>query len=310
MDELALHKQTASQYISKFNDHHAPPKSCPTMNTPAELPALRIDAEDPVGETAQNLISDLCAEMSSRYGAPPSPFSLSEAAVPRSVFLVARLHGEPIGCGALRQFDDDTAEIKRVYVAPAGRRRGVARQIVAALETFAIQQNYRNIRLETGVRQPEAQRLYQSMGFQQIDAFGPYIGNPTSVCFEKVIPVRAHSPEAVVQRQLDAYNARDIDALLATYSDDAQIFEYPATLLASGRVQLRERFCSRFAETNLHAHLLRRTVMGHIVIDQESVTRTFPEGAGTIELIAIYEVREGRISAARFINGLKNLQRA
>ena len=114
-------------------------------------------------------------------------------------------------------------------------------------------------------------------------------------------------PASVVQRQLDAYNARDVDAILATYADDAQQFEHPARLLAAGTAQLRERFAARFVEPNLHAALLHRTVMGSTVIDHESITRTFPEGTGTIELIAIYEVSAGRISKAWFITGPKTL---
>jgi hypothetical protein len=68
------------------------------------------------------------------------------------------------------------------------------------------------------------------------------------------------SPEAVVQRQLEAYNSRNIDALLATYAEDAQMFEHPATLLANGAVSIRERFLNRFQEPNLHATLLNRVV--------------------------------------------------
>ncbi len=115
------------------------------------------------------------------------------------------------------------------------------------------------------------------------------------------------SPEAVVQRQLDAYNARDLDALMATYAGDAQQFEHPAKLLASGAAQVRERSAARFTEPNLHASLLKRMVMGHIVVDQEKVTRTFPEGPGTLELVAIYEVQNGRIARAWFIPGTKTL---
>jgi len=114
-------------------------------------------------------------------------------------------------------------------------------------------------------------------------------------------------PEAVVQRQLDAYNARDVEAILATYAEDARQFEHPSRLLASGSVELRERFDARFKEPNLHALLLKRIVMGDMVIDHEKVTRTFPEGAGTIELIAIYEVQNARIAKAWFIFGRKAL---
>ena len=112
-------------------------------------------------------------------------------------------------------------------------------------------------------------------------------------------------PATVVQRQLEAYNARDVDAILATYATDAQQFEFPDKLLATGTAQLRERFAARFKEPNLHAQLLRRTVLGNKVIDHEQVTRTFPEGPGQIQLIAIYEVQDGKIAKAWFMSGVK-----
>jgi hypothetical protein len=115
------------------------------------------------------------------------------------------------------------------------------------------------------------------------------------------------SPEAVVQRQLDAYNARDIDALMATYADDVQTFEHPATLLADGAADLRRRQTARFQEPNLHARLINRIVSGHMVIDHEHVTRTFPEGPGTLDLVAIYEVRDGKIAKAWFMSGARTL---
>jgi len=121
-------------------------------------------------------------------------------------------------------------------------------------------------------------------------------------------PDSSISAEAVVQQQLDAYNAHDVDALLATYAEEARLFEHPATLLASGADQLRERFALRIQEPNLYAHLRQRMVMGRFVIDHEEVTRTFPEGPGTIELIATYEVRDGQIINAWFLSGPKTLR--
>jgi len=108
----------------------------------------------------------------------------------------------------------------------------------------------------------------------------------------------ATDPATIVQRQLDAYNARDLDALLATYAPDARQFAHPATLLAVGAADMRERMAQRFAEPNLHARLLQRVVMGNIVIDHEEVTRTFPEGAGRVDMVAIYEVVDGKIQSA------------
>jgi len=106
------------------------------------------------------------------------------------------------------------------------------------------------------------------------------------------------SPAAVVQRQLDAYNARDLDALMATYAPGACTYEHPGRLVASGAAEIRARLALRLQETNLHARLMQRVVMGNIVIDHERVTRTFPEGTGTVDLVAIYEVTGGLIVSA------------
>ena len=114
-------------------------------------------------------------------------------------------------------------------------------------------------------------------------------------------------PQVIVQQQLDAYNAHDLEGLLATYSPEARLFEHPATLLATGHAELRERFAARFQEPSLHAKLLNRIVMGRFVIDHEHVTRTFPEGTGTVELVATYEVIHGQIMQAWFLTGPKTL---
>jgi hypothetical protein len=106
------------------------------------------------------------------------------------------------------------------------------------------------------------------------------------------------SPEAVVQSQVDAYNARNLEAFLATYTDAARLYEWPDKLLAAGTAQLRERYASRFAEAGLHADILQRIVVGNLVVDHEKVRRMFPEGPGTLEAIAIYEVQNGKIAKA------------
>jgi hypothetical protein len=106
-----------------------------------------------------------------------------------------------------------------------------------------------------------------------------------------------NSPEAVVQRQLDAYNARDLDSLLATYAADARQYELPGKLLATGPAEIGPRLALRFQEPNLHARLLQRAVMGNIVIDHEEISRSFPEGPGKVDLVAIYEVIDGKIQS-------------
>ena len=109
--------------------------------------------------------------------------------------------------------------------------------------------------------------------------------------------------ERIVQRQLDAYNARDIDGFMATWAADAQYFEHPATLLASGAAEIRARHIARFKEANLFGRLIKRMVVGNKVIDQEVVTRTFSAGTGRVDVIAIYEVKDHKIANAWFILG-------
>jgi hypothetical protein len=117
--------------------------------------------------------------------------------------------------------------------------------------------------------------------------------------------VQTASPAAVVQAQLDAYNARDIEALLATYAPQAQQFSLHGERLAAGHAQMRVRFVERFAEPDLHARLLSRSIMANVVVDHELITRNFPEGCGTIEMMCIYEVVDGLIQRASFAIGPK-----
>ena len=116
-----------------------------------------------------------------------------------------------------------------------------------------------------------------------------------------------NSPLSVVQAQLDAYNAKDVEALLQTYAPDAEQFTLHGELIAKGHEQLRERFLTRFSEPNLHAKLLSRIVIGNIVTDAELITRNFPEGVGTLEMLCVYEVTDGRIRRASFALGEKML---
>jgi putative hydrolase of HD superfamily len=114
-------------------------------------------------------------------------------------------------------------------------------------------------------------------------------------------------PETIVQAQLAAYNARDLSAFLATYAEDAQLFEHPSKLLASGVAQMRERYAARFADPTLHAVVVKRIVMGNYVIDHETVTRTFAEGTGTQDAIAMYEIQGTLIARVWFVFGAKTL---
>jgi hypothetical protein len=115
--------------------------------------------------------------------------------------------------------------------------------------------------------------------------------------------------EAIVQCQLDAYNAKDIDAFMACWAQDAKIYAHPDTLLADGAAAIRARHELRFREPNLFGRLVQRMSAGNTVVDREVVTRTFPEGPGQVDVIAIYELAEGRITRAWFVMGEPELDR-
>jgi len=115
------------------------------------------------------------------------------------------------------------------------------------------------------------------------------------------------TPLAVVQAQLDAFNAKDIDALMRAYAPDAEQFALHGERLAQGHDEIRPRYVARCTEPDLHARLLSRTVMGNFVTDLELITRNFPEGVGTLEMLCIYEVIDGRIRRASFAPGAMTL---
>ena len=104
-----------------------------------------------------------------------------------------------------------------------------------------------------------------------------------------------NSPAGVVQTQLQAYNAKNIDAFLRTYAPQAEHRSIHGELLARGHDALRARFLARFAEPDLYARLVSRIAVGNFVTDAEIITRNFPEGRGTLDLLCIYEVEDGLI---------------
>ena len=133
-----------------------------------------------------------------------------------------------------------------------------------------------------------------------------------ALAFATSTPLTSAQPtaEAVVQAQLEAYNARDLDAFIATYADDVKLFELPEKLLSEGTAAMREQYGTLFKDERLHATIVKRIVMADTVVDHERVRLTFPQGPGTVEAIAIYEVRDGRITKVWFRHGERKLDGA
>ena len=153
---------------------------------------LEIGAADPRSPDATALIRALSAELARRYDFADDgsgDFRPEDALVARSVFLVGRVAGRAVACGAYRPLDGDVAEIKRMFVASDCRGRGYGRAILAELEGRAWADGYATTRLETADRQPDAIRLYERAGYSRIPNFGIYAGSERSVCFEKRLGV-------------------------------------------------------------------------------------------------------------------------
>ena len=129
-------------------------------------------------------------ELRARYdgaGEPGTPPSAADVSV---VLVVRDEDGLALGCGALRSLGDDVAELKRMYVVPGARGRGVSKLVLAELEAAAVAHGWTTLRLETGPRQPEAVGLYERAGYRPIAAFGAYVGAADaedSLFYERVL---------------------------------------------------------------------------------------------------------------------------
>lgn len=98
-------------------------------------------------------------------------FKLSDVEVPRAAFVIARIDGQPVGCGALRPLDETTGEVKRMFTHSAYRRKGVAQAVLAELERLALTFGYDTIKLQTGPKQLDAAALYELVGYYRIPHF-------------------------------------------------------------------------------------------------------------------------------------------
>jgi GNAT superfamily N-acetyltransferase len=101
--------------------------------------------------------------------------------------LLAMENNETIGCGAIKEYDAETMEIKRMYVPPEHRGKGVASSILKELENWALELGFKRCILETGEKQSEAIALYHKNNYRVIPNYGQYAGVEASICFEKVL---------------------------------------------------------------------------------------------------------------------------
>lgn len=150
--------------------------------------SFTIAATSPDTPDAVALINELEAQLDPLYPrASRHGLSVAQLIDQGVAFFVLRSAGEPVGCGGVKLFGTDYGEIKRMYMRPAFRGRGLARAMLEHLASYSQSHGVSLLRLETGIHQREAIGLYERAGFMRIPPFGEYHEDPLSLFFEKRI---------------------------------------------------------------------------------------------------------------------------
>ena len=131
------------------------------------------------------LVKNLDTDLAMRDGEEHAFYSRFNKVDRINHVIIAYVDGIAMGCGAIKKMAPKTMEIKRMYVMPNARAKGLATKILSELEEWAMELAFESCILETGKRQPEAIRLYKKNGYKSIANYGPYIGVDNSLCFKK-----------------------------------------------------------------------------------------------------------------------------
>lgn len=146
---------------------------------------IRTNSNDP---DFLELVKHLDADLAARDGEVMTAFFGQHNKVPNlGTVLIAYENDRPVGCGAFKKFDDETVEVKRMFVFEQHRGKGIASQVLNHLEAWARELGFKVCILETGNKQPEAIRLYEKNNYTRIPNFPPYVGVQESICFKKAL---------------------------------------------------------------------------------------------------------------------------
>ena len=159
------------------------------------MESLRFVAVGQTDPLAEPLLAELTIEYSQRYGGTEAGVAswlrghpADEFAAPGGALLIGLLGDEPVTGGAFQRYDEDTAELKRIWTDSGHRQRGYAKALLGALEAVIAERGYRRIYLTTGDRQPEAEALYESTGYTRLAEPLPAEGHIHPIAFQKVLP--------------------------------------------------------------------------------------------------------------------------
>lgn len=151
------------------------------------LRMISITKTDSSDKNFRLLITRLDQDLDERNGVMQKKYDQYNVIKQIDSVFIAYDDGDPIGCGCYKPFDKDSVEIKRMFVDKRFRGKGVSKQILTALELLAIDNGFTRAVLETGHNQFEAIGLYEKLGYQKIDNYGPYIGMDESLCYLKIL---------------------------------------------------------------------------------------------------------------------------
>ena len=155
---------------------------------------LDIQEADPLGPDALRLLREAAVEARRLYPElhrPGDPWPTNRPTPPRGAYFIAYEQGMPVAMGAHHPMDDRCSEVRRMFTSASVRRQGAGRAILAAVERHAAGQGFSELLLEAGNRQGAAIALYEAAGYRQIEPYGAYRDDPTSVCFAKPISTKA-----------------------------------------------------------------------------------------------------------------------
>lgn len=212
---------------------------------------IDIRAVDADSQDFAALITEFGAELAERY--PQFGLAGVSPVQDAAVVLVAYEGELPVGCGVLRELEPGVGEIKRMFVIPAARRHGIARLILEELESQAFEHAYSTLRLGSGVRQPEALRLYESCGYGRIEPFGEYKGGTLGVSYEKALDI--------------PYDEEDISEALAPIESLGRKSQKAMGRLAAGTWQ------HTMLSKNVHALSIASALMSGRTAEVTDVTR-------------------------------------
>jgi GNAT superfamily N-acetyltransferase len=148
---------------------------------------IKVTRTDSDNQDFVDLVKRLDADLAERDGNEHSFYAQFNKINKIKYVVVAYENGQPVGCGAIKEYVSDTMEVKRMYTLPESRGKGIASKVLTELELWAAELSYKKCILETGKKQPEAIGLYKKNGYRLIPNYGQYAEIENSVCFQKDI---------------------------------------------------------------------------------------------------------------------------